>query len=110
MLAPDEILKIVPLARQWRFFYRLLATGLVITDKKVIIYSTQQLGRLQKKEEFLLQDVVDHAVTAGLGGQTFRFRLADGTEITLTSKLSAEDGQMIDRELGKLLAILDNSS
>ena len=110
VLALDETLKIVPLARQWRFFYRLLDTGLVITDKKVVIYSTRHFAGLKKEQEFLLKDLAGYRVTTGVGGQTFQFRLENGKAVTLTIKISAEDGQIIDQELQSLLVKLEDNT
>jgi hypothetical protein len=104
ILASDETLKVVPLARQWRLFHSLLDTGLVITNKKVIFYSTRHLGGLKKQREFLLRDLADFSYNPGADGNTWRFVLRDGNEVTLFLKIPEEDCQVIEEQLTILLA------
>ena len=106
ILAPDETLRVVPLARQLRFFYNLLDTGLVITDKKVIIYSTRSFGGLKKQQEFLLQDLADYSFGSGESGNTWRFVLKEGNEVAVRLKISEEDSQVIEEQLSKILTDL----
>ena len=101
ILPTNEILKIIPLARWWRF-YTVPKTGFVVTDKKVLTYRTSFSG-LSKQQEFRLQDIVDHSFVPSKGGNSFCFRLNNGTECTATLLLGEEDCQTIKTELNRLL-------
>lgn len=103
ILAGDEIFKIVPLKRWWRFFYNVPNPGFVVTDKKIILFSTG-LGGLTKNKEIMLQDLTGHSFEAAEQGQLFRFTLQDGSEYKVLLELSQQDCRVIDEELERLIA------
>jgi hypothetical protein len=103
ILGPDEIFRIVPLKRWWRFFYDVPSSGFVVTDKKIVTYGSGFSG-LVKDREFLLQDLAQHSFETLEQGRIFRFRLQDGSDYSIPLMLSEEDCRMIDNELNRLLA------
>ena len=108
ILAPDEIFRIVPLKRWWRFFYDVPDPGFVVTDKRVIIYISG-FGGLTKHKDFLLQDLTQHSFETSEQGRLFRFILLDGSEYSVSLGLSEQDCQMIDNEINRLLAQISAS-
>ena len=101
ILAPDESLKIIPLRRWWRF-YSIPDSGFIITDKKVIAYTTGFRG-LSRHRDCLLRDIVSHTFQMAGENMAFHFVLQDGLEFSASMKLSEQDGKVIETQLCKLL-------
>ncbi|MDR3562839.1 MAG: hypothetical protein P4N59_15570 [Negativicutes bacterium] len=108
VLAGNETFKIVPLGRWLRFFYSIPNPGFVVTDKRVIIHVDGFSG-LNKQQEFSLQELTEHSFAPSGQGHLFRFLLQDGSEYTVLLGLPAQDCQLIDDELSKLLTEVQNS-
>jgi hypothetical protein len=103
VLAGDEILKVLPVTRYLRFFHSLFPSGFIVTDKKVVIYSTQHFTGLKKKQDICLADLETYHMIACPEGQTFSFQQKDGTKTDITLDLSPKEGQVVDQELQALL-------